>query len=131
MFNLTQIIKYLFVGGTSALLELGLFYLFLFFFNFYYLYSSIISFLIVLFYGFLMQKYFTFKNQNKNFYTQFVFFIVIVLIALIFNTFFTYLFVENFYFDYVFAKGLAIIIVFIWNFFMQKSIVFKELKYQE
>lgn len=123
--NIKQILRYLMVGGSSAVIEVFLFYILTKFAGLFYLYSSITSFLLVLVYGFFMQKHFTFNNKSADFHIQFSLFFITVLIGLGLNTFFVYLFVDKFDIHYVLAKTFAIGIVLIWNFSTQKFIVFK------
>lgn len=123
--NLKQLSRYLIVGGSSAIIEVLLLYAMTNFAGLFYLHSSVMSFLLVAVYGFLMQKHFTFNNKNKSIHIQFPVFLIATLIGLVLNTFFVYFFVDKLGIYYVFAKIFAIGIVLIWNFFTQKFIVFK------
>lgn len=72
-----QAIKFVIIGGLSALLDLGLLYLFTDVFGFYYLLSACMSFNIVLFIAFFVHKKYTFVCTRKDIMKQYISFFIV------------------------------------------------------
>jgi putative flippase GtrA len=117
--------RYLLIGGTCAVLDLLLLYVFVNNFHIWYLYSATASFIIVLMLGYFGQKYFTFRNYEKNHKKQLSVFFVVSGIGLVMNAIFMFLFVSIAGIWYILASIITKLIVLIWNFFANKKITFQ------
>ncbi len=96
------------------------------FLNINYLVSATISYCTGLLISFYLQKTYTFKEQHtKRIHLQFTKFTIISLIGLLLNLIILKVFVEIGVW-YIFAKIIAIIIVFFWNYLINKRITFKK-----
>lgn len=119
-----KIIKYLLVGGSSAIIEFLIYLACLKIIGLYYLFSNIIAIFCVLFYGFFMQKYWTFKNREKI-NKQFIKFTILVIAIFFINNFLIWFFVEIAKINLIFSKIFQLFISTFINFMVQNFIVFK------
>lgn len=118
-------IRYLFVGGICAIADLLLLYILVDFFHLWYLFSATISFSLVGLFGYLGQKYFTFKNDSQNHGKQLTLFLAVSGIGLIINIILMYTLVDLMNLWYIFASILTKFVVLIWNFSASKHLTFK------
>ena len=118
--------RYLFVGGTCAVLDLLFLYLMVNFLNIWYLIATTISFTIVGFLGYFGQKYFTFRNTERNHRKQLTLFFMVAGIGLLINAGFMFVFVSILGIWYIFANIITKFIVLIWNFFAIKNFVLRK-----
>lgn len=63
---LTKIFRYIISGGTAAVVDLSLLYLFTDIFGIWYLFSAVGAFLVAFLVSFNLQKYWTFKDGSKD-----------------------------------------------------------------
>jgi putative flippase GtrA len=117
--------SYALIGLFCAILDLLLLFILVEYFNVWYLAAAIISFSVITFLGFFIQKKYTFKDYSKKNTKQLTFFIIISAIGLILNTFFMYFFVGVLGFWYIFSNIPTKIFVLLWNYFANKKITFK------
>lgn len=114
-------------GGTAALSNLVLFYIFLNWFHIWYLIASIASFILSVIVGFYMQKYLTFKDANKSeTLRQAGIFFLVSMINLGINVLLMLLFVEVFKIDKILSKVFTLAILACWNFFVYEKFVFNK-----
>ncbi len=123
-----QFFRYLFVGGFAAVVNIGMLYILTDFFNFYYLVSNIISFVLGLLVNYLLSKKFVFQeeisiSQSK----EFIIYAVIGIVGLGLDTLFVWLFTDVVKLHYLISKIISTFIVFIWNFGARK-ILYKLIK---
>ena len=122
-----KLFKFLITGGTAALISFSILYVLTAIFGFWYLISSAIAFLIAVAFNFIVQKYWAFRgNQSRKSRRQLFLFIFISLINLALNSLGMYFLVEKIGLWYMLAQffltgGQAIV-----NYFVYKSVVFKE-----
>lgn len=116
--------RYFFVGLLCAVLDLAFLYFLVEFIHLWYLLAAIISFSLITYGGYFLQRSFTFRNTSENKKKQFTLFIVISVCGLVINTMSMYLFVSIFGIWYVFSNILIKAIVFLWNFLANKYITF-------
>ena len=124
------LLRYLLIGGSCALGDMFLLYTFVEFFHIWYLYASIISWIIMSILSFLGQKHFTFKNTSKKYQTQFPIFILVAIAGLGLNSLCLFFLVSIVKIWYIFANIITKFIVLIWNFLAHKYITFKTKKPQ-
>jgi len=121
-----QVIRYIIVGSICAIFDLLCFFALVNFLHVWYLYASALSFSLITFFGFFIQKYYTFKNNSNNHSVQLVSFFSIAVLGLLLNLFFMYFFVGILGFWYLIAIFLTKGIVLFWNFFSNKYITFSK-----
>jgi putative flippase GtrA len=120
-------ILFMVAGGTAALSNLVLFYIFLNWFHIWYLIASIASFILSVIVGFYMQKYLTFKDANKSeTLRQAGIFFLVSMINLGINVLLMLLFVEVFKIDKILSKVFTLAILACWNFFVYEKFVFNK-----
>jgi putative flippase GtrA len=121
-------ILFIFSGGTSAFTAVALFYIFLNVFHFWYLFASILSFLLSVGVGFYLQKNLTFEDSSKkDTKKQAVIFFGISVINLFINILLMIFFVQVLSFNSkMFAKILTLGIIALWNYFIYQKFVFKK-----
>lgn len=133
-----QFFRYFIVGGLAFIVDFGilLFLTFFPFFRKYYILSASISFLCGLITNYLISIFWVFTNRTINkFYNEFIIFSLIGIIGLGLNSLLIWIFTE-FIFNSMFyindiqiriitSKILTAILVFLWNFFARKLILFR------
>lgn len=118
-----QFFKFGIVGIIAFLIDYSLLYVFTEYFNIYYFYSAILSFIIAVIFNYYASIKWVFninKNQNKNLIFMFVFLSVV---GLIINQVLMYLLVEIIIIHYMISKIIATIVVMIWNFISRKKLL--------
>ncbi len=117
-----QIIKFVFVGGTSTLLDMGLLYVFTEYVNMHYLIAGTLSFVIATFYNYYLSMKFVFaskfdKGQRGK---EFSLFFILSLISLILTIALLALFVDVMHLRVMVAKVVVGVFVMIFSFVTRK-----------
>ncbi|MCF0226673.1 MAG: GtrA family protein [Methanobrevibacter sp.] len=112
-----QFFRYIFVGGTSFLVDFAIYYSLITFFGVNYLISAVIAFLISVLWNYYTSTKWVF-NQDEigNRVLEFNLFIVISVIGLVFTEIFLFIFHNFLHIDYVWSKIIASVLVMFWNF---------------
>ncbi len=118
--------RYIFVGGSCAVADLFFLYFLVDVAGIWYLYASVISFIMVGFFGYFGQKYFTFRNDSKSHKKQIMIFYIVSGIGLLINSLSMYFFVSLMGLWYLFGSIVTKFIVLIWNFTASKYITFRK-----
>lgn len=119
-----QLIKFLFAGGLATLVNFSVLYFLVDICYLWYLLSSGLAFLFSFFVSFFLQKFWTFRdNQRDVIYRQMSMYLFVAIFGLSSNLFFMYILVDVFYWWYMFAQFvisacLAICNYYIYNFFI-------------
>lgn len=119
-----KIIIYLLIGGTAALVEWGLFYLFMLW-GMDYLLAATSSFICSTLYHYILTTMFVFKSgvkYKKAAEISLVF--VVSVVGLFFNLLLMYLFVSKIGLNAMLSKVLASCIVVAWNYLARKKWIF-------
>lgn len=117
--------RYLFSGGTAAMVNLGLLYLLTDIMGLYYLLSGILAFSCGVIVSFIMQKSWTFQDRStEETYKKFVLYVVIAIINLAVNTSLLFLFTDIFNLYYMISQFLASGIVAVWSYFIYRKMFF-------
>jgi putative flippase GtrA len=117
--SLVKLSRFILSGSSAALVHFVLLYIFTEYFGIYYLVSTIISFILSSVVAFLMHKFWTYKNHNKEkIPSQFSFHFLVVGINLVLNTFLVYIFVEWIGLWYILAQFTISIILAFESFFI-------------
>ncbi len=119
-------VKYIFSGGMATLTNLSVLFILTEVFGIYYLVSSVFAFIFSIIVSFSMQKFWTFGDSSKeNIHKQFAYYLFIVLLNLVLNTFSVYVFVEYLHLWYFIAQFFAGVIIAVVSFFAYRNLVFK------
>lgn len=119
-------LKYALVWVSSTLVDMGALFVLvsILWINLYI--SVVISFLLSVINWFLLNKFWTFENKNKRLKRQFVKFLIISLIWLLFTLSLMFIFVDLLNIYYLISKALTSIVVLFWNYFWNKIWTFNE-----
>ena len=130
--GIKQFSSYFGVGGAAALVEWGVFFLLIYFFNTPYIVATVLAFIVSTTVNWILGRMFAFKNSNfKGKKTQELVLVFIVsAIGLIFNMILMYMFVSvlgmNSNILKTVSKVLSTGIVFFWNFLSRKYLIYKD-----
>ena len=120
-----KLIRYLISGGTAALVNWATFFLLVHITKIYYLYASILAFIVSIGISFMMQKFWTFRDKlTQDIHMQFARYIGVIVFSLILNTFLVYILVEKISVWYLLAQIIATAIIAVINFFAYRHLVF-------
>jgi putative flippase GtrA len=121
-----QILKFLFSGGTVALVELIFLYLFTNIFGIWYILSLILAFLISFVVSFAMQKFWTFDDKRTHqMHIQASSYMFVALANLGVNAVLLYLLVQFAGMWYIYAQIVCDAIIACESFLIYKFIIFK------
>ncbi len=121
-----QFAKYIIVGLIATLLDFSFLWLLVEFGHLHYFWAAILSVMIVLWFSFTLNKYWTFKNLEKKYFQQFIKYTISHAIALGVNLIVLTVLVEFFNLWYIFAKIFATAAAAITNFLLVKKFIFSE-----
>lgn len=124
-FSRKTIIGFFLIGIISSLIDIGLLVFLTGYCGIWYLYSATLSYCCGVLVSYILNKYFTFHDRNRNYFSQFTTFVVISLSCLIVNLSIIWLAVEIIYLNYFSAKIIATICTFFWNYHGQSRITFR------
>lgn len=123
--TLIQLLRYTFVGGTAFIVDFGLLYVLTEYLNLHYLYSATLSFIAGVIVNYFLSKIWVFqKGKVSNRWIEFLIFALIGIIGLGFNNLFLWIFTDKLHIYYMISKILTTLIVYLWNFFARKLILF-------
>jgi len=122
---LKQIIKFGIVGFLAFLIDYSLLYILTEYFKIYYLYSSIISFIISLIFNYIASIKWVFKVNQQKSIENIIIFTILSIIGLIINQVIMYIMVEIINIWYMFSKLFSTIMVMIFNFITRKKFIEK------
>lgn len=95
-------------------------------FSVYYLTAALAAFLLGSVTSYVLNVMWVFdKRTFKNKYFEIFIFVVIAIAGLAMNQYMIWFFTENVKFHYLFSKLVATMVVFTWNFFARKYILFR------
>lgn len=120
-----QIIKFGIVGASAFLIDYSILYILTEFFGIYYLYSSIISFIVSVIFNYILSIKWVFDVSKKQTIKEFSTFILLSIIGLIINQVIMYIMVEKANIWYMFSKIVSTIIVMVYNFITRKVFIEK------
>ena|SRR3989344_5679501 len=123
------LLRYIISGGIGALIQLSTDVIMVEFFNKNYRYGVVIGFFIALCITFLLQKYWTFREQSRTkIKLQFAYYTAIALLSLAGNLSLTTFFVERMSLHYLFAHIVTIGIVVGGSFLLNNFLTFRQVK---
>ena len=124
--TLIQLFRYGFVGGAAFLVDYGVLVLLTEVFGMHYLLSATISFILGLITNYLLSVVWVFNNRTLgNRWAEFAVFAIIGVIGLGLNALIMYVCTDKMGIHYMISKIISTVIVFFWNFFARKFVLFK------
>jgi putative flippase GtrA len=117
-----KIIRYFFVGGISAFIDISLFAIFANYMHYSWVTVSLTSFIFVTLINYYLSMHYVFKVSKRN--HQIIGVFIISSIALILNQFLLYFFIELIKINLMTSKFLTTGIVFFWSYYGRKKYVF-------
>ncbi len=119
--NLIQLVRYCFVGGIAAVVNIGMLYVFTDMLHIYYIISNVMSFILGLIVNYVLSKKFVFQDSKEiKKSKEFIVYGIIGVLGLIIDTILVALFTSKIHFYYLISKIISTILVFIWNFVARK-----------
>lgn len=122
-----EAMRYALSGSIAASIDFLVFTILVRSLHIYYIYANIAAFLIAVSINYKLNRRWTFKNESKRVLTQFLSFAAIGAVGLTINTGLLYIFIEFGSILDLFAKLMATVIVFTWNYLMNKHMTFKRI----
>jgi len=120
-----KICRYLISGGTAAAVNIGILFLLTHYGHVWYLLSSVISFLISFGVSFSLQKFWTFKDHNKeNIHKQGSVYLLVTLTNLGINILLMYMLVQYIGLHYIIAQIITGGLIAIASYFVYGKLIF-------
>lgn len=121
--GIIQFIRYFFVGGIAAIINIGILFILVDLFKINYILSNIIGFVGGLLVNYKLSTMFVFsKNNSMNKIFELVMYIVIGILGLFFDTLILWIFTSKLKIYYKISKIISTMLTFIWNFFAKKML---------
>lgn len=122
---LLQLFRYGFVGGTAFLVDYGTLFALTHFAGVSYLWSAAIAFVLGLITNYIISISWVFRHNDKmHIWQEFAFFTIVGIIGLLLNELIMFVGTDLIQFHYMISKLISTGIVFFWNFFARKYLVF-------
>jgi putative flippase GtrA len=125
IFRSEKILWFLLIGALSSLIDLGLLYYFTSYLGVWYIVSASASYCCGIFVSYSLNKYLTFHDTTKDYFTQFSTFAAVSISCLVMNLCIIWLMVELLSVHYLLAKVCGISAGFLWNYYGQSAITFR------
>lgn len=117
--------KYFIVGGIAFVVDAGLLWVLTEYMKVHYVLSATLSFTAGLITNYFLSVIWVFIDRKyRSRMTEFFIFSIIGMIGLAINDFFLFLITEIVGIHYMISKMVIVLIVFLWNFFARKYILF-------
>ena len=120
-----QILKFGIVGGTSFIIDYGIFTILSQLLHVHYLISSILSFSISVIYNYILSIKWVFDVNKKQGIKEFITFIILSVIGLIINSIILYISVDLMHIHEMISKIIATALVMVYNFITRKIFIEK------
>lgn len=121
-----QFVRYIIVGGVAFLFDFVILYLLTEYANLHYLLSAMFAFIVGLTINYLLSINWVFNIRRvKEKKLEFVIFATIGIVGLGLNEFFMWLITQYLLFHYLLSKVLTTAVIFFWNFYARKIVLFK------
>ena len=120
-----QLFKYFFVGGIAYTVDFGSLFILTDLVKIHYLISAAIAFTLGLITNYSLSIIWVFSKRTvANKRLEFILFSIIGLVGLGLNEVIIWFFTEWIHFHYLISKVFSTVVVFFWNFFARKKILF-------
>ena len=121
-----KLLRYITSGGTAAFINIFLLYLLTEFFKFWYLLSTVASFIVAFIFSFILQKFWTFTDNSKaRTHKQLAIYLIVAVTNLLINTSIIYLLVEYVGVWYIWAQIMSGATIALYSFFIYKLIFYE------
>ncbi|UCH98638.1 MAG: GtrA family protein [Candidatus Aminicenantes bacterium] len=125
--TLIQLFRYTFVGGAAFAVDFSALYILTDVLGIYYLVSAAVAFLLGLTTNYILCNIWVFSTRTlTNKWLEFGIFSLIGVIGLGMNEVIIWAFTEHIRFHYMASKVVSTVIVFSWNFFARKYILYNK-----
>lgn len=125
--TLLQLFRYTFVGGFAFLVDFGTLFFLTEFFHIHYLVSAGIAFIFGLTVNYFLSILWVFSSRTmENRLLEFFLFALIGLVGLGLTELFLWILTDIFLIYYLLSKIITTIIVYFWNFFVRKLMLFNK-----
>lgn len=125
--TLYQLIRYTFVGGFAFVIDFTILFLLTEYMGINYLLSALFAFVIGLLTNYLLSRKWVFRDSSiNNQYIEFSFFTLIGIFGLLLTEVLMWTFTDLMGLYYIVSKLLVTIIVYLWNFFARKFLIFNK-----
>lgn len=116
------------VGMSGLLVNMSILYTLTEYFDFFYLYAGVVAIVVSISTNFFLNDIWTFGGQVKKvkFHGRFVSYFCIALFGMALNLGVLWLLTSKFNIYYIYSNFIGIMIVFLWNFIMNRRITFIE-----
>jgi len=126
------VFKFIIAGGTATVVDLVLLYIFTDIFGLWYILSASLAFMVAFFISFFLQKFWTFRdNDRKKIYQQMSLYFIVCLTNLFINAGGLYLLVDRFNIYYIFAQIIMGALIATSSFVIYRLIIFKKHRKEE
>ncbi|MBA3733310.1 GtrA family protein [Patescibacteria group bacterium] len=125
LFTSHVVVRFIIAGGTSAVVDLGLLYVFNSRLGWHYLVSAVLAFIGAFGVSFTLHKFWTFQSHNERTDKQALLYLGTSLFGLSLNTMLMYLFVDYFHIQVLISQFFVGIMVAFSSFFISRNFVFK------
>lgn len=121
-----QLLRYGFVGGVAFVADYGTLFLLTHYAGMHYLWSAAVAFAIGLTVNYLLSISWVFnRNRSAKPWVEFMVFTLIGIVGLGLNELIMYVATDLLSMHYMLSKLISTALVFCWNFFARKLIIFK------
>lgn len=118
-----QFLRYIFVGGISAVINIGTLYILKDIVNIYYLIANAIGFILGLITNYCLSKILVFTKENmSNPIIEFIIYALIGLIGLGIDSLLMWILTSKLNIYYMISKIFSTLLVFVWNFGIRKVV---------
>lgn len=118
-----QFLRYIFVGGISAVINIGTLYILKDIVNIYYLIANAIGFVLGLITNYFLSKMLVFTKENMSNPTiEFIIYALIGLIGLGIDSLLMWILTSKLNIYYMISKIFSTMLVFVWNFGIRKVV---------
>ena len=129
IFNRSVLVRYVFSGGTAAAIDVILLYILVTYLSVYYLAAATFAMTVSFIARFLLQKFVTFQDRNKeDEKRQFGYYTILYIFSLAATNALLYLFVEKLDLGVVASQIAAIFIIACASFFVYRMYIFTHSK---
>lgn len=118
-------LKYIFSGGLGFLINISVFWILVNYTHIWYVLSSIISFLISTFAGFILHKTITYSDKGTITNKKISSYYILNIINILTNALLIYLFVEYLMIEKIWSLIFSNILISIYSFNIYKKLIFK------
>jgi putative flippase GtrA len=125
--TLLQLFRYTFVGGFAFLIDFGTLFTLTEYFKIHYMVSAGIAFILGLTINYSFSVKWVFKSRVMvNRLLEFILFAIIGFVGLFLNELFLWILTDILAIYYLLSKIITTIIVYFWNFFARKILLFRK-----